>query len=77
MASRKIIISKNQDELLREYDIELELAKKEAKEKYRKIVQAGIAKWVSDFQKGNIIISSVADLRQLIEIDLQLQEDDE
>jgi trehalose/maltose hydrolase-like predicted phosphorylase len=48
----------------------------ESKTKYRKIVQAGIAKWVSDFQKGNIEINSVDDLKKLIELDIELQRDD-
>lgn len=77
MTSRKIYIPENQEKILSEYLAENELQRQESKEKYRKIVQAGIAKWISDFQKGNIVINSVADLRQLIEIDLQLQQEDE
>ncbi|MDU2064415.1 MAG: hypothetical protein E6713_06185 [Sporomusaceae bacterium] len=48
----------------------------ESKEKYRKIVQAGIAKWVSDFQKGHIEIKSVDDLKKLIELDIELQREE-
>ncbi|MBP2635540.1 MAG: hypothetical protein H6Q72_1447 [Firmicutes bacterium] len=48
----------------------------DSKSKYRKIVQAGIARWVSDFQKGAIEIKSVDDLKKLIEIDIELQKDD-
>ena len=48
----------------------------DSKSKYRKIVQAGIAKWVSDFQKGNIEINSVDDLKKLIELDIELQKND-
>lgn len=48
----------------------------DSKSKYRKIVQAGIAKWVSDFQKGNIAINSVDDLKKLIELDIELQRDE-
>lgn len=44
-----------------------------SKEKYHKIVQAGIARWIADFQKGTIVIRSVEDLKILIEIDLELQ----
>ena len=43
------------------------------KSKYRKVVQAGIAKWISDFQKGKIVFNSVSDLKQLIELDMYLQ----
>lgn len=77
MTSKKFVIGENQEELLREYRAKDELQRQETKEKYRKLVQAGIAKWISDFQKGNIVINSVTDLRQLIEMDLQLQKDDE
>ncbi len=48
----------------------------DSKAKYRKIVQAGIAKWVSDFQKGNIQVNSVDDLKKLIELDIELQRDE-
>lgn len=48
----------------------------ESKAKYRKIVQAGIAKWVRDFQDGRIEIRTVDDLRKLIELDLELQKDE-
>jgi trehalose/maltose hydrolase-like predicted phosphorylase len=48
----------------------------DSKSKYRKIVQAGIAKWVSDFQKCNIQVNSVDDLKKLIELDIDLQRDE-
>lgn len=48
----------------------------DSKAKYRKVVQAGIAKWISDFQKGLIEIKSVDDLKKLIELDIQLQRDE-
>lgn len=48
----------------------------ESKSKYRKIVQASIARWVTDFQKGAIQINSVDDLKKLIELDIELQRDD-
>ena len=44
----------------------------DSKDKYRKIVQAGIAKWVKDFQEGRVQIQSVDDLKKLIEIDHEL-----
>lgn len=47
----------------------------ESKSKYRKIIQAGIARWVKDFQDGRIEIKSVEDLKKLIEIDLELQKE--
>lgn len=48
----------------------------ESKSKYRKIVQAGIAAWVRDFQAGRIKIETVDDLRKLIEMDLDLQREE-
>jgi hypothetical protein len=48
----------------------------DSKEKYRKIIQAGIAQWIKDFKNGKIKISTVDDLKKLIEIDLELQKDD-
>lgn len=48
----------------------------ESKEQYRKIVKAGIARWVKDFQDGRIEIKTVDDLKKLIEIDIELQKDD-
>jgi trehalose/maltose hydrolase-like predicted phosphorylase len=72
------IISKNRskEELLIEHGIAISQGIAESKNKYRKIIQAGIAKWVSDFQKGNIEIKSVDDLKKLIELDIELQRDD-
>lgn len=68
---------KNKEELLLQYEIEQVEAIGESKEKYRKIVNAGIMRWVKDFQGGHIKIDSVDDLKKLIELDLQLQKDDE
>lgn len=48
----------------------------ESKERYRKIIQAGIARWVKDFQDGRIEVNTVDDLKKLIEIDLELQKYD-
>lgn len=73
MASRKIIIPENQEELLTAYEVEQQKRLQDSRKKYRKIVQAGIAKWIGDFQQGKIIINSISDLHQLIEMDLELQ----
>ncbi|OWP58529.1 hypothetical protein ETZ92_019315 [Bacillus velezensis] len=48
----------------------------ESKEKYRKIVSAGIAQWIRDFQKGHIKVNTVDDLKKLIELDIELQKDE-
>ncbi|WGD58161.1 hypothetical protein P5664_21640 [Bacillus subtilis] len=49
----------------------------QSKEKYRKIIQAGIAQWVKDFQSGHIKVNTVEDLKKLIELDIELQKDEE
>jgi hypothetical protein len=64
------------EQLLKEHDIEVAQGIFDSKDKYRKIVKAGITQWVKDFQSGHIQISTVDDLKKLIELDLQLQEDD-
>ena len=73
MTSGKVVIPENQDELLAAYEADQGEKIHDARDKYRKIVQAGIAKWISDFQQGRIVINSVSDLRQLIDMDLELQ----
>ena len=65
------------EELLMRHQLEqLELIH-ESKDRYRKIVRAGISKWVKDFQDGHIQISTVDDLKKLIELDIELQKDEE
>ncbi|MCY9159925.1 hypothetical protein MOF25_06170 [Bacillus atrophaeus] len=49
----------------------------QTKEKYRKIIQAGITQWVKDFQSGHIKVNTVDDLKKLIELDIELQKDEE
>jgi hypothetical protein len=62
--------------LLIEHEVKIIEGILESKAKYRKIIQAGIAQWVKDFQQGKIKIETVNDLKQLIEIDLELQKDE-
>ena len=47
----------------------------ESKDRYRKVVQAGIAKWIKDFQAGRIKINTVDDLKKLVELDILLQKE--
>ncbi|PAF22948.1 hypothetical protein CHH49_04050 [Terribacillus saccharophilus] len=67
----------NADELLLKHEIEQVENIEQSKENYRKIVNAGISRWVKDFQGGHIKINTVDDLKKLIELDLQLQKDDD
>lgn len=73
MTSKKITIPENQEELLLQYELEQQLKRQEGRDKYRKIVQAGLAKWISNFQQGKIKLETVSDLKQLIEMDEYLQ----
>lgn len=66
----------DKENLLLQYEVAQVEAIDESKEKYRKIVNAGITRWVRDFQGGHIKIDSVDDLKKLIELDLELQRDD-
>ncbi|CAH1202957.1 hypothetical protein PAECIP111891_02167 [Paenibacillus allorhizoplanae] len=68
--------NKDNEELLLKHELALIEGMLESKSKYRKIIQAGIARWVKDFQDGRIEIKSVEDLKKLIEIDLELQKDE-
>jgi len=66
----------NSDELLLQHEAEVMLGIIESKEQYRKIIKAAIARWVKDFQNGQIDIRSVEDLKKLIELDIDLQKDE-
>ncbi|MEK3943529.1 hypothetical protein [Paenibacillus sp. FSL H3-0310] len=65
-----------QDEILLQHELEVMAGILESKAQYRKIVKAGIAKWVKDFQDGRIEIKTVDDLKKLIEIDIELQREE-
>ncbi|GGJ51108.1 hypothetical protein [Virgibacillus salexigens] len=67
----------DEQDLIKQYEIEKAENILQLKSKYRKIVNAGIASWVKDFQAGQIKIDTVDDLKKLIELDLQLQNDDQ
>ncbi|GAK11382.1 hypothetical protein [Geomicrobium sp. JCM 19039] len=75
--NKRSIISEGKDELLLQHEIEQLQRLEDSKEKYRKIVHASISSWVKDFQSGHIKINTVDDLKKLIELDLQLQNDDD
>ncbi|WP_062052366.1 hypothetical protein [Bacillus sp. JCM 19034] len=75
-ANKCSVKEEDRENLLLQYEVAQVEAIDEAKEKYRKIVNAGISRWVKDFQSGHIKIDSVDDLKKLIELDLELQRDD-
>lgn len=66
----------DKEQLLLQHELEVIGGILESKAKYRKIIQAGIARWVKDFQEGRIKIETVEDLKKLIEIDIELQRDE-
>ncbi|MDG5470524.1 hypothetical protein P6709_02110 [Jeotgalibacillus sp. ET6] len=69
------ICSPDNESLQHEIDSVLNVL--QSKERYRKIINAGIARWVKDFQDGRIEIKTVEDLKKLIEIDLALQKEED
>ncbi|MFB4260500.1 hypothetical protein ACE106_15260 [Shouchella clausii] len=73
----KELSAEEREALLLQADLEKIEAIDESKDKYRKIVGAGIRKWVQDFQAGQIKIQTVDDLKKLVELDLQLQRDED
>ncbi|CAI6231182.1 hypothetical protein NRS6131_01165 [Bacillus subtilis] len=44
---------------------------------YQKITQAGIAQWVRDFKDGHIKLSTVDDLKKLVELEIYLLKHEE
>jgi len=74
--TNKRSVSNNEDNLLLQHEIETAENISESKERYRKIVQAGIAQWIKDFKGGHIKVATVDDLKKLIELDIDLQKDD-
>ncbi|MGX6979106.1 hypothetical protein ACWN8V_07585 [Vagococcus elongatus] len=66
---------KNDDFL--EYQIEKALERSETVEEYQKIIRIALGKWLSNLQSGEIKLTSVSDLKVLIEADLMLKEIEE
>lgn len=75
--TNKCSVSMKKDDLLLQHEISMAESINESKERYRKIVQAGIAQWIKDFKVGHIKVSTVDDLKKLIELDLQLLKDED
>lgn len=76
MTKSNICSPSDKKDLLLQHEIGVIEGILESKAKYRKIIQAGIARWVKDFQEGRIEIRTVDDLKKLIEIDIELQKDE-
>lgn len=68
--------TENDKDILLQHELAVMEGILESKAQYRKIIKAGIARWVKDFQDGRIEIKTVDDLKKLIEIDIELQKDD-
>lgn len=69
---KQIEILENQEELKAARSAKKQKTIKKACEDYRKITQAGIAQWVQDFKAKKS--PAVSDLRQFIELDMELLE---
>ncbi len=67
-------IPENQAELMAKREAEKCIKRAKTREQYRNVVRAGIAQWIDKFKAGEIKIETVSDLRELIEMDLYLEE---
>lgn len=67
-----IELPENQEELRTALAVKKQKQLRKTCEDYRKITKAGIAQWVQDFKTGKS--PAVSDLRQLIELDMELLE---
>jgi len=63
-----------------DFDFEYELKKAEERaetvDEYKRIIRVALGKWLSNLQSGEIKLTSVSDLKVLIEADLMLKEMD-
>ena len=64
-------IPTNQAELMAKREAEKCIKRAKTREN---VVRAGIAQWIEKFKAGEIKIETVSDLRELIEMDLYLEE---
>lgn len=62
------------DKELLEYELEKALDMAETVDEYKKIIRVALGKWLSNLQSGDIKLTSVSDLKVLIEADLMLKE---
>ena len=76
-ANMRSVSEEEKEKLLILHELEVLENIGNSKEKYRKIIQAGITQWVRDFQSGHIKVNTVDDLKKLIELDIHLQRDEE
>ncbi|WP_431810820.1 hypothetical protein [Lysinibacillus capsici] len=77
MKNRTNVLIEDEEKALLLHEIEVVESINESKEKYRKIVQAGIAQWIKDFKSGHIKVNTVDDLKKLIELDISLLKDED
>lgn len=57
-----------------DYEIEKALEKAETIDEYKKIIRVALGKWLKNLNDGTIKLSSVSDLKVLIEADLMLKD---
>lgn len=74
MSGYDIEVPENQDELLTRMQLDQAAKTGAERDQCKKIVRAGIAKWVDNFRNGSVRIETVSDLRQLIELQHELEE---
>ena len=57
-----------------DYEIEKALEKAETIDEYKKIIRVALGKWLKNLNDGTIKLSTVSDLKVLIEADLMLKD---
>ncbi|MGE6260883.1 hypothetical protein ACQKCU_23905 [Heyndrickxia sporothermodurans] len=75
--NKRSVCEEEKENLLILHELEVLENINQSKDKYRKIVQAGITQWIRDFQSGHIKVNTVDDLKKLIELDIELQKDED
>lgn len=62
-----------EDKIL-EYEIEKAIERAESIDEYKKIIRIALGKWLNNLQSDEIKLTSISDLKVLIEADLMLKD---
>lgn len=57
-----------------EYEIEKALEQAKTVDEYRKIIRVAVGRWLQNLKDGDVNLTSVSDLKVLIEADLMLKD---
>lgn len=73
MSKYQEILSEDQEQLLEQIELESAEQYELTVQNYKKIVKAGLARWVEEFQADRIKMNTIDDLEKLMKLDLMLQ----